>query len=81
MKFYGGSFISDTLGNILASLDDEEGIIVQEIDLKEIENTRKILQFFRDRRVDTYGPLLQKEMLPKPSTVKKGIKNALLANK
>lgn len=81
MNFYGGSFISDTLGNILASLDDEEGIIVQEIDLKEIENTRKILQFFRDRRVDTYGPLLQKEMLSKPSTVKKGIKKALLANK
>ncbi|MDQ0972499.1 hypothetical protein QFZ31_002377 [Neobacillus niacini] len=62
-------------------INDEEGIIVQDIDLKEIENTRKILQFFRDRRVDTYGPLLQTEMLPKPSTVKKGIKKALLANK
>jgi N-carbamoylputrescine amidase len=76
MNFYGGSFISDTLGNILASLDEEEGIIVQEIDLKEIENTRKILQFFRDRRIDTYDPLLQKEML----SVKKRTNKAFLAN-
>lgn len=65
MTFYGGSFISDPLGNILASLEDEEGIIVQEIDLQEIEKTRRILQFFRDRRVDTYEPLLEKELLSK----------------
>ncbi|KWW16498.1 MULTISPECIES: carbon-nitrogen hydrolase [Peribacillus] len=70
MNFYGGSFISDPLGNILASLDEEEGIIVQEIDLKEIERTRNMLQFFRDRRVDTYAPILQKELLPTPSPSK-----------
>lgn len=59
MNFYGGSFISDPLGNILVSLDEEEGIIVHEINLKEIEDVRRLLQFFRDRRVDTYVPLLQ----------------------
>lgn len=63
MSFYGGSFISDPLGNILSSLDGKEGVIVQEVDLSEIEKTRRILQFFRDRRVDTYEPLLQKEIL------------------
>lgn len=65
MHFYGGTFISDPLGNILAELDKEEGILVQEIDLHEIEKTRRILHFFRDRRVETYEPLMQKEILPK----------------
>lgn len=74
MNFYGGTFISDTLGNILACLDDEEGFIVQEIDFQEVEKTRRILQFFRDRRVDTYEPLLQKEILQSPTPTKKGAK-------
>ncbi|MFJ7752544.1 nitrilase-related carbon-nitrogen hydrolase [Peribacillus muralis] len=74
MNFYGGSFISDTFGNILASLDDGEGNIVQEINLKDIERTRNMLQFFRDRRSDTYAPILQKEMRPTPSLKSKNLK-------
>ncbi|MED4203308.1 carbon-nitrogen hydrolase [Neobacillus mesonae] len=77
MNFYGGTFISDTFGNILASLDDEEGIIVQEIDLKDIEKTRNILQFFRDRRVDTYGDLLRKEAF-KTTSMQKGANKMLV---
>ncbi|CEH28970.1 N-carbamoylputrescine amidase [Aneurinibacillus migulanus] len=63
MTFYGGSFVSNPLGNILQSLDDEEGILIQKIDKSEIDFARNLLQFMRDRRPDTYGLLLQKEAL------------------
>ncbi|MGO0059727.1 carbon-nitrogen hydrolase [Brevibacillus fluminis] len=65
MSFYGGSFVSNPLGDIVQSLDDEEGILIQEVDLGEIDFARNLLQFLRDRRVETYGPLLEKELLKK----------------
>lgn len=65
MTFYGGSFVSNPLGDILQSLDDKEGILIQEIDKQEIDFTRNLLQFLRDRRTDTYGPLLEKEAFQK----------------
>ncbi|MET3290958.1 UNVERIFIED_CONTAM: N-carbamoylputrescine amidase [Brevibacillus sp. OAP136] len=65
MNFYGGSFVSNPLGDIVQSLDGEEGILIQEVDLGEIDFTRNLLQFLRDRRVETYGPLLEKELLKK----------------
>ncbi|MEH7108975.1 carbon-nitrogen hydrolase [Bacillus sp. JJ1764] len=68
MTFYGGSFISDPLGKIMQSLDDEEGIIIQEIDRNEIDFARNLLQFLRDRRPDTYGPLLQVEAFNNKNT-------------
>jgi N-carbamoylputrescine amidase len=64
MTFYGGSFISNPLGDIIQSLDDEEGIIIQEIDKGEIDFARNLLQFLRDRRPDTYGLLLKQEAMP-----------------
>lgn len=61
MTFYGGSFVSNPLGHILQSLNSQEGILIQEIDKTEIDFARNLLQFLRDRRPDTYGPLLQIE--------------------
>lgn len=63
MSFYGGSFVSNPLGDIMQSLDDEEGILIQTIDKKEIDFARNLLQFLRDRRPDTYGLLLRQEAL------------------
>jgi N-carbamoylputrescine amidase len=71
MTFYGGSFVSDPLGTILKSLGEEEGILIQEIDLSRIDFARNLLQFLRDRRTDTYGPLLQQEILKKPKWFRK----------
>lgn len=65
MTFYGGSFVSNPLGDIMQSLDDEEGILIQEIDYSEIDFARNLLQFMRDRRPDTYELLLQQEAFPK----------------
>lgn len=64
MTFYGGSFVSNPMGEILHSLDSEEGILIQEVNLKEIDLARNLLQFMRDRRPDTYQLLLQREAFP-----------------
>jgi N-carbamoylputrescine amidase len=58
IEFWGQSFIANTYGEIITegSVDKEE-IIIGEIDLKEIEETRRIWPFFRDRRTDSYGDL------------------------
>jgi len=61
MKFWGGSFISDPFGVILyqASHDREE-VHVQELDLGKIDETRIHWPFLRDRRIDSYQPILKR---------------------
>ncbi|KIL36987.1 N-carbamoylputrescine amidase [Cohnella kolymensis] len=61
MTFYGGSFVSNPMGDILQSLDEEEGVLIHTINLKEIDFARNLLQFMRDRRPETYGPLLTRD--------------------
>jgi N-carbamoylputrescine amidase len=61
MNFYGRSFISNTWGEVLVEGSrDQDEVIVCEIDFDEIKRSRDILQFHRDRRVDSYGELSQK---------------------
>ncbi|HNY01726.1 MAG TPA: carbon-nitrogen hydrolase [Bacteroidales bacterium] len=58
MKFWGGSFIADPFGVILAAAPhDREEILVTELDLRKINETRIHWPFLRDRRIDTYGPV------------------------
>ena len=61
MKFWGGSFVSDPFGVLLyqASHDQEE-TRVQEIDLGKIQETRIHWPFLRDRRIDSYAPILNR---------------------
>jgi N-carbamoylputrescine amidase len=60
MDFYGRGFVSDPWGNILAEGKyNEEDLIVAELDLDEIKRARDILQFHRDRRVDSYAEILK----------------------
>ncbi|MCC6548405.1 carbon-nitrogen hydrolase [Candidatus Sumerlaeota bacterium] len=58
VEFFGGSFVSDPFGRLLhkASHDQEE-IIVQELDLAKVEETRQHWPFFRDRRIEAYAPI------------------------
>jgi len=60
MSFYGKSFVANPYGDILASAGGQDQIIMATCDLSEIRASRELLQFFRDRRVDTYQPLLNK---------------------
>lgn len=54
LTFWGGSFICDTFGEVIAEADDKEGVLNASIDLSEIEKQRQIWPFLRDRRIDTY---------------------------
>ncbi len=56
LEFWGGSFIADPFGRILVQAPhDREDILVAEIDLKLLEDTRRNWPFLRDRRIDAYG--------------------------
>lgn len=58
--FYGTSFITDERGDILAELGREEtGVIVATLDLDRIKRHRAAFGFFRDRRPELYGRLVQ----------------------
>ncbi len=59
MTFYGNSFVSNPYGEIIAKADNIETILYANIDLKINKEAANLLQFHRDRRVDTYQPLLQ----------------------
>ena len=55
INFYGGSFITDHLGNIQSQMDsDTEGVISYEINVDEIRKFRQSWGNFRDRRPDLY---------------------------
>ena len=57
--FYGTSFISDHTGEILGDLDRKaEGIVVATVDMDQVDRARAAWGFFRDRRTDLYGPLV-----------------------
>ncbi len=61
LEFWGGSFLADPFGRvILQGPHDREDILVGEIDLKLIEDTRRNWPFLRDRRIDAYQPITQR---------------------
>ena len=61
MKFWGGSFVSNPFGTLLAkgSHEDEE-VIVTEIDLDKTDSYRTHWPFLRDRRIDSYGDIVKR---------------------
>ncbi len=55
IEFWGGSFIADPFGRIIAKAShDREEILYAEIDSKLVEVTRQHWPFLRDRRIDAY---------------------------
>ena len=55
IEFWGGSFIADPFGRILAQgSPDKEEILLADLDPKLIEVTRQHWPFLRDRRIDAY---------------------------
>ncbi len=58
LEFWGGSFIADPFGRILARAShDQEEILYADLDPGEVEITRQHWPFLRDRRIDAYGGL------------------------
>src|SRR5215472_8700797 len=61
IEFWGGSFLCDPFGRVLAQAGrDTEEILVVECDPKLCEETRRHWPFLRDRRIDAYGPITQR---------------------
>jgi len=58
--FWGSSFVSGPFGEILAQADDEEACIMTACDLTKLDEVRENWPFWRDRRIDAYGPLSQR---------------------
>ena len=61
IEFFGGSFISDPFGRVLAKAgrkDDE--ILIAQVDPKVQEEIRRNWPFFRDRRIDAYGGITRR---------------------
>jgi N-carbamoylputrescine amidase len=61
MKFWGGSFVSNPFGKLLyqASHDKEETKVV-ELDLEKTDFYRTHWPFMRDRRIDSYNPIVKR---------------------
>lgn len=59
MNFFGGSFVSDQFGKILAEGGDQEKIIIAEINLNLSKQVREGWRFFHNRRPDSYKKLVE----------------------
>jgi len=61
LEFWGGSFVADPFGQVLAEAShDREEILVVECDPRRQEEVRRNWPFLRDRRIDAYGPILKR---------------------
>jgi beta-ureidopropionase len=59
-EFYGQSYFCDPRGRILAVGNrDSDDIVISDLDLDLIREVRNTWQFFRDRRPETYGSIVQ----------------------
>jgi N-carbamoylputrescine amidase len=59
-RFYGASSICAPTGELIAKgSEDAEEIVVADLDLGMVDQTRSLLPFYRDRRPDVYGRLLE----------------------
>jgi N-carbamoylputrescine amidase len=59
-RFYGSSYFVDPRGNFLAvGSEDKDELVTAEMDLDMIEEVRRVWQFFRDRRPETYQPMAE----------------------
>jgi N-carbamoylputrescine amidase len=65
LEFWGGSFVADPFGQVLAeaSRDKEETLIVT-CDRQHQETVRRHWPFLRDRRIDAYAPITQRLIEP-----------------
>jgi N-carbamoylputrescine amidase len=58
LEFWGGSFISDPFGRVVAQgSHDKEEILLGEVDSRLIEEVRRNWPFLRDRRIDSYAQI------------------------
>ena len=62
LTFFGHSFVADPSGRLVAGAGEDETVLVATCDPAEIEATRRNWPFLRDRRIDAYGPILERHL-------------------
>jgi N-carbamoylputrescine amidase len=61
LEFWGGTFVADPFGRVLAEAGrDREEVLIVRCDPRLAEDTRRHWPFLRDRRIDAYGPIVQR---------------------
>jgi N-carbamoylputrescine amidase len=61
IEFWGGSFVCEPFGQVIAEASqDGEETLVTECDPARIEEVRRNWPFLRDRRIDAYGPIVNR---------------------
>jgi N-carbamoylputrescine amidase len=61
IEFWGGSFVADPFGVVLAEASrTEEEILIVECDPQRTEDVRRNWPFLRDRRIDAYAPITRR---------------------
>ncbi len=61
VKFWGGSFVCDPLGAVVARAGrKEDEVLVVDCDLSKVEHARRHWPFLRDRRIDSYIGLIRR---------------------
>jgi N-carbamoylputrescine amidase len=66
IEFWGSSFVCDPFGQVLAEASARDpDLLVVECDLARLETVRRHWPFLRDRRVDAYGPIVERLLEPR----------------
>jgi len=60
LEFWGGSFLCDPFGRIIAEAQQKEEILIGECDLRQLEDIRRNWPFLRDRRIDSYSDICRR---------------------
>lgn len=61
MKFWGGSFVTNAFGRVMYQADHtQEEVYVHELDMDNSDRYRTHWPFLRDRRIETYSPILKR---------------------
>src|SRR5437763_3406 len=59
-KFYGHSYFVDPRGSTLAEAsEDRDEVVVADLNLDMLEEVRRVWQFYRDRRPETYENMVK----------------------
>jgi agmatine deiminase len=61
LQFWGGSFVCDAFGKVIAEAGGKEEVIVAKVDLAFNKRIRDGWGFLKNRRPDTYKPLTEKQ--------------------
>jgi len=65
LEFWGASFLCDPFGRVIAEAShDKEEILMGEVDLRLLEDTRRNWPFLRDRRIDSYSQITNRMIDP-----------------